>query len=186
MTGWLTGTPEYERLTKDQQRLALEERVIKHIWDFADARPKSLAAASHECKLETGSPVLNFQWFHDHYPFPVQMGAAKIPWLHQLQIGDLFGPFTKLAFFKEYMSFMERENLDPATARGALVFPWTHIPKGGSAMVLHNYPVDMTDEVDRRKERGTRIIRPYGKPLVLYVIESLNDFLENVGTYWAR
>jgi len=186
MSGWLSGTPEYEKLTKEQRQHALEERVIKRIWDFAGVRPKSLAAASQECKLETGTNTLNFGWFHAHYPFPVTLGAAKLEWLHKIQVGDLFGPFTKLPFFKEYERFLEEVDLDPATARAALIFPWAHIPKGGNAMVLHNYPVDTSNEADLRTERGTRIVRPLGNPLVIYVIESLNDFLANVGTDWAK
>lgn len=186
MNNWLSNTPEYEKLSREQRILALEERVIKRIWDFAGVRPKSLAAASQECKLETGTPTLNFGWFHEHYPFPVQMGAAKIDWMQNIQVGDLFGPFTKLKPFKEYEKFLYEVDIDPAEERAALVFPWAHIPKGGSAMVLHNYPVDSSQDPDLRVERGTRIVRPLGNPLVVYVIESLNDFLSNVGTDWAK
>lgn len=53
-------------------------------------------------------------------------------------------------------------------------------------MVLHNYPTQswVTDP-DLREERGTRIVRPFGNPLVVYVIESLNDFMMSIGTDWA-
>jgi len=183
---WLSDTPEYEKLTQEQRVHALEERVIKRIWDYANARPRSLAAAARECKLETGVPSLNFEWFFNHYPFPVVLGAAKLDWMSRIQVGDLFGPFTKLPFFKEYEMFLEGVDVDPVKERAALIFPWAHIPKGGNAMAIHNYPVDSTEDPDLRTERGTRIVRPLGNPTVIYVVESLNDFLANVGTEWAE
>lgn len=185
-SGWLSQTPEYKQLTGEQRRLALEERVIKRILDFAGCRPQSIAACVNECKRETGHAVLNFEWFATHYGnFPVVVGAAKIDWMQNIKVGDLFGAFTKLPFFKEYEKFLDEVDADPALDKAALVFPWAHIPKGGSAMVLHNYPVDSGEDVDLRMERGTRIVRSLGNPLVIYVVESLNDFLTDVGTEWA-
>lgn len=184
---WMS-SPEAKAQIAEQSRLALEQRVIKRIWDFANNRPPRLAEVVQECKLETGKATLNFAWFHDHYPeFPVRLGAAKIPWIHEVSVGDLFGPFTKLPFFKHYEKFLDELDLNPEEEQAALIFPWATIPKGGSAMVLHNYPVNEgTDDPNMRLERGTRIIRPLGNPVVIYVIESLNDFLANVGTTWAQ
>jgi hypothetical protein len=186
--GWLSGTPEYKELTQVQRRMALEERVIKRILDHANCRPASIAACVKECKLETGHATLNFEWFHNHYMrFPAMLGAAKINWMQNIQVGDLFGPFTKLPFFKEYEKFCDEIDLDPAVDKAALIFPWAHIPKGGNAMVLHNYPIDTVWDCHHDKAgRGTRIVRPLGNPVVVYVVESLNDFLTNVGTTWVE
>lgn len=184
--GWLSDAePGAGKRHEDTRRRALEERVIKRIWDFAGVRP-NLQEALEECRLETGHSDLSFEWFNQKSNFPVQLGASRIPWVHETQVGDLFGPFTKLPFVKEYVKYVEQAGIDDTREQVGLVFPWPHIPKGGSAMVLHNYPVDSSrDDPDVRIERGARIVRPFGNPLVIYVIESLNDFLLTVGTDWT-
>jgi hypothetical protein len=186
-SGWLSQSPEFKQLSTEQRRLALEERVIKRIWDQHGCRPANLGAQVRDCKQQTGKDTLNFEWFHNTYPrFPVMLGAAKIDWTQNIQVGDLFGAFTKLSFFKEYEKFVDEIDLNPAVDQAALIFPWAHIPKGGSAMVLHNSPVDTVWDCHHEKAgRGTRIMRPLGNPVVIYVVESLNDFLMNVGTEWV-
>lgn len=184
MSGWLSGTPEYKQKSQEDRRLALETRVIKRIWDFANIRPPSLKAATEECRLETGKEALNFDWFNDKYNFPATLVAAKIPWVHEVTVGDLAGPVKKLPFFKEYQQRLDEADVDPAEQGMALVFPWAHIPKGGSAMVLHNLTVDLWGDGDFWLDRGLTIVRPYNG--VVYAIESLNDFLTGVGAGWAE
>jgi hypothetical protein len=129
-----------------------------------------------------------FQWLRDQTRFPVFLGAAKLPWMKNLAIGELFGSnFVKTRFFAAYIEFVGSECFDDRKDHCGLVFNWPGIPQGGSAMVLHNYPVDSCKvDPDLRTERGTRIVRPFGqgKDCNIYVIESFNDFLLSTGTDW--
>ncbi len=44
----------------------------------------------------------------------------------------------------------------------------------------------MSADHERRTEPDTRILRPYGNPQIVYVVESLDGFLGTVGTGWAK
>ena len=179
---WLAKqAPEEAAQIEIDRILAAEERLVKRIMSTVGCSAGELRARVGE---EYYSPSL--QWLRDQTRFPVILGAAKIPWMHQIQIGDLFGPnFVKQRFFVAYTEFLASCGLDDREDHCGLVFNWPGIQQGGSAMVLHNYPVDSCEvDPDLRTERGTRIVRPYGKPLVVYVIESFNDFLLSVGVDW--
>jgi hypothetical protein len=188
--GWLSdGNPEELARLRETQRNAFEERIIKKILGDANV-DYHLATARHEASLMNGGDrLLTFDWFQEKYPmYPVRLGAAKIPRTHEITCGHLFGHgFTKLPFYKEFINFLDQADIDMNSERAALVFNWTGIKAGGSAMVIHNYPTSShirQEDPDLRLERGTRIVRPFGYPPVVYVIESLNDFLLSVGKDW--
>jgi len=129
----------------------------------------------------------SLRWLTECTQFPVLLGAAKIPWMHAVPVGALFGHnFIKTPFFNEYVTFLTDNGYSDERSRCGLVFNWPGIPKGGSAMVLHSYPGDTWQGTDIYIGEGTRIVRPYGNPLVIYVIESFNDFLHSIGTVWFK
>ncbi len=180
--GWLAKQAPAEAAQIEVDRiLAFEERLVKKIMSMVDCGVSELRIRVGE---EYSNP--NFLWLREQTKFPVLLGAAKIPWMHHIQIGDLFGSnFVKQRFFAAYTEFVTSECFDDRKDHCGLVFNWPGIQQGGSAMILHNYPVDSCEiDPDLRTERGTRIVRPYGNPLVIYVIESFNDFLLSVGTDW--
>jgi len=43
----------------------------------------------------------------------------------------------------------------------------------------------MVVDPERRQHAETRLIRPYGSPQVVYVIESLRSYMDTVGADWA-
>jgi len=183
MNDWLSAKQAEEAAQIEEDRItAFEHTLVKRL--FANvginaAGVKAIAASE-------GYDCPNFQWLREQTTFPVFLGSAKIPWMQHLQIGELFGSnFTKTRFFAAYTEFVQSECFDDRRDRCGLVFNWPGIPQGGSAMVLHNYPVDSCKyDPDLRTERGTRIVRPYGHPVVVYVIESFNDFIQSVGIEW--
>jgi len=130
---------------------------------------------------------LSFDWFHAEFPeFPMRMGAAKIPNVHLIGMHQLFGAgFLKTRVFQAYQTHLLRENLDDVNDRAGLVFLWPGIGE----MIIHNYPTDSAAEyvpaAGDYKVRNTRIVRPFGNPLVVYVLERLDDFLRVVGNSWA-
>jgi len=186
---WLTdGDPEAFAKAEEQRVANYEESLVTRILRHANV-PFHKGALRREAQEETNEYAISFNFFNHKYPeFPVFMGAAKLRWMTKLKVGDLFGThFMKLPCMKAYQDFCESTEFDPRRERLGLVFNWPGIDAGGTAMVLHNYPVDSIDEdPDGRLERGTRIVRPFGNPLVVYVIESFNDFLLSVGTDWAN
>ena len=171
---------------EDDRQAAFGERVIKQILANAGVKNR-LREWKRQVSWKTGKMGLTFDWFHEFFPdFPVRMGAAKLTYIHDISVPNLFGAgFVKMKFFLEYRDHLLRENLDDRTDRAGLAFMWPGI----GIMVLHNYPVgdeaETSPDPDIRTERGTRIVRPFGNPLVIYVVERLDDFLRNIGTEWA-
>jgi hypothetical protein len=175
--------PETAAQIEIDRIVAFETTLVKRIMANVGVNAGELRTRVGDAYVGPG-----MQWLRDQTQFPVMLGAAKISWMQKVQIGDLFGPhFMKTKFFTMYMDFVDMEGLDDRRDHCGLVFNWPGIPQGGNAMVLHNYPVDSCAiDPDLRTERGTRIVRPYGNPLVIYVIESFSDFLLSIGTNWFK
>jgi len=158
---------------------------VKRIIGNAGGKPH---VAVRDAKME-GYEFADFEYLEAMTPFPVTLFGARIPWMHQVGIPQLFGSeFTKTTFFKEYTKGLAQLDIKDTERRVGLVFRWPGISRGGGAMVLHNYPVMMQNiaDPDLREERGTRIVRPFGNPVVIYVIEAFQDFLLTVGTDWYQ
>ena len=182
--GWLSDSPAGRAYDDRPDGLhAFEERVVKRILTYSNRMPQNLGFARNECKRLTGQTYLNFRWFNESHKFPVRLGSAKLPNLHNLLIGDLFGHFTTLPQFKAYERLCEDFGDDPAQDRVGLVFQWGGI--GIGTVILHNYPVRLSERVNLQFERGTRIVRKLGRPPITYVMEDLQDFVTFVGSDWA-
>lgn len=183
--GGLFKNRDADRRRREEVRQAtFEESAVKRLLAVAGVK-YNLTASRGEAASIGSDHALSFPWFHDRYPrFPVRMGASKLAYMHWIEVPDLFGRgFTKTKFFREYLLFLQQAGLDDTRERVGLVFNWPDI----GMMVLHNYPVEQqnTPDPDLRTERGTRIVRPFGNPLVIYVIETVTDFLANIGNDWA-
>lgn len=181
--GWLSQKHAVEREAIELERIAaFEDTVVRRIMVNVGVSASRLRALIDPNEYDRPS----FKWLREQTLFPVFLGSSKIPWMKSIQIGELFGSnFVKTRFFAAYTQFVHEESFDDRKDRCGLVFNWPGISQGGAAMVLHNYPVDSCKyDPDLRVERGTRIVRPFGNPLVVYVIESLNDFIQSVGTDW--
>lgn len=190
--GWLTDKdPEAREALENQRRAAFEERIVKRLLKAVNVGVHVGAARADAALMNGGLPLLTFDWFHSAWPrFPARLGAAKVAWTHEITCGQLFGAeFAKLPFFREYQLCVEQLDIDLRLTHFALCFNWAGIQAGGSAMVMHNCPICSASlryaDPDHRENRGTRIVRPYGKPATIYVIESLNDFVANLGTDWG-
>lgn len=176
------------RETHEQSRQAVfEERVIKQILRAANVTAP-LKTLLDDAYTETNARRLSFRWFQAAFPqFPLRMGAQKVPYVQDVMGSQLFGSgFAKTPYFTEFKKFVEREDIDLTVERAALVFVWPRA-QGGALMALHNYPPDGNNAWDPncRNERGTRILRRFGNPPILYVIESLNDLLVSIGADWC-
>lgn len=182
--GWMTkgASDEAARIAQDRV-ISFEVTLVKRIMATV-----GVSAGELRMRASEGYGQASLAWLREQTRFPVMLGAAKISWMQDVQVGELFGSnFMKTRFFVAYTEFVTSEGLDDRQQHCGLVFNWPGIAQGGSAMVLHNYPVDSCKvDPDLRTERGTRIVRPYGSPLVIYVIESFGDFLLSVGTGWSH
>ncbi len=188
--GWLADkNPQEAARIEAERRNSFEETVIKKLLALANVRYRLAASRADAASMNGGSHLLTFDWFMATYPrFPVYLGCAKVPYTHQISVGQLFGAhFMKLPFVAEYKKFLEQSGRNPLSDRTGLVFGWSGIDAGGTAMVLHNYPLNSHNvpDPDGRLERGTRIVRPFGNPVVVYVVEALSDLCISMGTDWA-
>ena len=181
--GLFQGEQAVRAQTETTRQAAYEEAVVKRIVRRYRGTREALVTEGRR----RGVSPFQFGVLQDTFPrFPVQLGSAKIPDVHRTCIAELFGSgFTKTRFFREYQKWLVATATDDRETRVAFVFNW---PAISDQMVLHNYPVEQanTADPDLRRERGTRIVRPYGRPLVIYVVETLEDFLENLGSSWTE
>lgn len=165
-----------ERMETSRQ-LAYETAVVKRI---LRRTPPEYVSAVHEAAKQNGTPLC-FSAFHEGCPdFPVRLGSAKIPYVHTITVPSFFRTmFTKTPIFQAYVKWLVTENLDDRQERVCFVFQWPGI---SDMAVLHNFPVGNPNvpDPDLQSQRGTRIVRPYGNPLVIYVLEALDDFLDNL------
>lgn len=183
--GWLSDSAAGRKYDARPDGLhSFEERAVKRILTYSDRMPPNLGIARNECKQLTGQTFLNFRWFNASYKFPVRLGSAQLPNLHKLLVGDLFGHFTTLPQFKAFERLCEDLNADPAQDRVGLVFNWGGI--GVGTVILHNYPVRLSERANLHFERGTRIVRTLGRPPITYVMEDLQDFVAFIGSDWAH
>ncbi len=164
---------------------AFEERAVKSILAAAGIKTSKWTLLE-DVKQRTNGNKMTFAWFHQAFPaFPVKLTGTKLRHMHQVQVASLFGShFAKNSFFREFQKALLQDDLSVQETRAGLVFNWPDI----STMILHNYPIQSDNngtDVEMRVERGTRIVRPFGNPVVVYVIESLHDFLLSVGTDWS-
>ena len=184
--GWLAGKRQRGEI-EVQRQIAFEAAIVVRLLKFGGMG--SRVGAFRQERKEAGDADLTLFWFNATFPrFPVILGAQKIAHVHQVTVGHLFGPnFMKLPMMKEYQSFQTTQGLDDRAQRVGLVFQWPHVPTAGT-MVLHNYPieVDRMPDPSLRAERNTRIVRPFGNPTVVYVIDPLEEFLISVGKDWAE
>lgn len=163
---------------------AFEEQAVKKILAAAGIKTSKYQLLE-DVQRRTNARKMTFDWFHQAFPaFPVRLTGTKLKYVHQIGVPSLFGThFAKNSFFKAFERGLQQNDISVRDSRAGLVFNWPDI----SMMVLHNYPIepDTGPELESRVERGTRIVRPYGHPVVVYVIESLHDFLLTVGNEWA-
>lgn len=188
---WLSDKAPHAREQQQQEAVAaFEETLVKRILRRGNVNVP-IGRAKKDAQQLIGESFMSFAWFRRRFPsFPLYMAAVKIPFTHEIKVGQLFGAeFAKLPFWKAYHLAAEQLDIDIQNERLALFFSWAGIAQGGSAMVLHNYPIASQNVIDphTRTERGTRLIRPYGNdPPVVYVIEAMDDFLESVGDDWSH
>jgi len=172
---------------EDARQLSFEERVVKGILRYANV-PLRVGKAKSMAKEHRGSTSLGFQWFSEQFPeYPINLSSAKLRHTGEIKMNQLFGRgFMRLSFVKEFMGIIDSEDWNPHTERCAMVWNLPHAHQA-STMVLHNQPVqaNITTDAERRAEPETRILRPFGHPRVTYVVESLNSFMDTVGTEWA-
>lgn len=185
--GWLSGQRAARAQVENDRQTAFEAAVVGRILKFAGLGAQ--IAAYRRDAIERGLEGLSLVWFNETFRrFPVIMGAEKIPHVHELTVGHLFGPnFMRLPMMKEYQKLQIQLGVDDRDARTGLVFMWPHVPTAGT-MILHNYPIEVHQMPDPslRNERNTRIVRPFGNPVVVYVIDPLDEFLISVGKDWAE
>jgi len=119
--GWLDLSPEDQEKRWENQRRSFEETCVKKIIGHAGGKPH---VAVKDAKLE-GYEYADFTYLNGATEFPVIMFGARIAWMHEIQIPQLFGSeFTKTPFFKEYMKGMAQLDLDDTKERVGLVFRW--------------------------------------------------------------
>lgn len=177
------------QMTEENRQHGFEEWVVKSILRYAQVS-FNVGKAVKEAQRQYDSSVLDLRWFQDNYPqFPVLLATSKLPHTSGTKIGwtALFGRnFAKLPWFVEYQKCIPTHDWDIHSERCALVFHAPHADKAGT-MVLHNQPIQATivEDPEQRTEPETRILRPYGRPRVVYVIESFTSFMQTVGTSWA-
>lgn len=175
------------QITEENRQHGFEEWVTKTLLRYAKV-PLQVGRAVREAQNKYGSAVLDLRWFRDNYPgFPVELATSKLRNIAQIRANQLFGAgFAKLSFFEEYQKCVGTYGWDLLNDRCALVFMWPHADRSAT-MVLHNQPIQATivEDPEQRTDPETRILRPYGRPQVVYVIESFNSFMATVGTNWA-
>lgn len=105
-----------------QRQLAFEERIVKRVFTECGIKVNSWGRLVNECRLETGIPRLNFQWFNAKTRFPVRLCGRRIPKLHELTFADLLKPADKNRLFKAIVKNLHRQEVDAAQGF-VFVFP---------------------------------------------------------------
>ncbi len=167
----------------ERRQETFEERIVKGLLQRAGiATP--LWQLRHAAEEVYGIKSLNFRWFRQEYPrFPLILGASKIPNTAGITLADaLTGSFSKLPFFREYSKFLASEDIDDYERSVAFFFNL-----GGRTFALHNYrPMAAPgDDPDVLGERCGRLVRPFGNPVIYYIIEKASDLLDRLPTDWA-
>jgi hypothetical protein len=179
-----------ERIAQKEEaaRKSLEETLVKRLLGHAAGGRPDRPVSVHREAVQAGFDRACFEWFYQRYPgFPIRLAVSRLRYVHQTGVPDLFGArFAKTKFFRVFADYMAANDLKPVKDRVGLVFGWPEIQPGGAAMVLHNYPPDLQRPGSPQFwTGGTKIVRPFGNPLVVYVIESFQDLMNWVGTEWC-
>lgn len=182
-------SPQVQHEAAEARQLNFEEWVVKAILRFAGVQ-LNLRKAQEDANNTYGHTTLGLKWFADSFPsYPVKLATSKLRGTSGTRIGwtSLFGAsFAKLPWLQEYQKAATTYGWQPTDERCALVF---NAPKAdkSTVMVLHNQPLQgrIVEDPERNCEPETRIIRPFGKPKIVYVIESLHSFMQTVGNQWA-
>lgn len=168
-----------------QRQQHYEETIIKRILRDAGAAPSNWGIAVNECKERTGLTYLNFEWFRERYPrFPVHLLPQKVPKAHRTSLIDLFKRFTATRVFTAFQELVLFHGEDVTKNNVGIVFELGEL----GACVLHNFPRfdHLSSDDTSRGDHGTRIVRPVGLPVVVYVVEQLPSLLDGIGKEWAQ
>jgi hypothetical protein len=188
MGGLFGDTQEQWSQRETQRQDTFEDAVVAQLLRTGGLGAQIGRLRQESSEVQRGAK-LTLPWFNQRFPrFPVRLGARKLANIHKVQLGELFGPgFMKTPMMRAYVDLQVDMDASDADERIGLVFAWPHIPTAGT-MVLHNYPIEVAEVPDPslRYERNTRIVRPYGNPPVVYVIDPLKEFLFSIGTDWAE
>ena len=178
------------------KQLRWQENIVKRLLRYA-AIGFSVRESRKHAKEMSGYDSLGFDWFHESYPqFPVRMFAAKLPNIHKITLGDIYGKnrFVNLSWWKEYVDQASQAGVNIETERAALFF---NLPgaKDAFLMVLHNQPTQVdapthrselvADPDQRHNEPWPRTTFPIGNGDVVAVLEAFPSFMQTVGTFWA-
>lgn len=175
---------------RQEQQLAFQERIVKQLLRCANVNV-AVGAMKKEALELRGSNVLDFDWLFENYPrFPLRMMSQKMRYTQTATIGDIYGKgqFRKLPWWREYEEQSAIYNVDLARDRAALVFNLPYA-KDAFLMVLHNQPIQdhvFRDAERRQDEPWPRTTFPIGKTGLVAVLESLDSFIQTVGTDWAE
>lgn len=173
---------------EESRSLGFEQRCVETLLRQAGIVINKMLARQ-DAKAAFNAPVLSFQWFHHAYPaFPVQLRGSKLANTSGTRIGwtELFGRgFAKLPWVKEFMNFATIQGLDPLTVPCGLIFNAPHADP--ATMVIHNHLFNAFGVADAelRDDTHTRVIRPYGRDGLVFVLESFPSFLAQVGAAWV-
>lgn len=172
-----------EKQRKDDQQLRFQEKVVAKILRHAGIA-HSPAVAKRHAKQHYGDDTLGFQWLAAEYAqFPARLATAKVSYSMNTLFLEVMGSgFTKMPCWKVFHNVAAEEGWDLQNEHCGLVWNWPHADKS-HLMVLHNHAGQSLSAV-QQEALETRIIRPHGNPRVVYVLESLNSFLNAVGTEW--
>ena len=172
---------------EESRQVGFQERCVKAVLRAANV-PFLVGKAKLAAREKYGNDDLGFAWFNEEFPaYPVMLMSQKMRYTGKPRWTELFGAgFAKHPWFKEYVKQIAEFGWNPQLDRCAMFFNAPHADQSAT-MVLHNQPIQatMVHDPEQRTEPETRIIRPYGNPQVVYVIESVKSFMQTVGTDWA-
>lgn len=125
---------------------------------------------------------LTLPWFNLPFPdFPVQLTAEHVPWVHKVQLRELFSDPMRTIVFRTYRRFLEQ--ITPTTTgsirSAGLVFTW---PKA-TRMVLHNFARRPRHPHGPRCEPRFLMRFLIGDEMLL-IMEPFDAFLWRVGSSW--
>lgn len=117
---------DYETEIRAVRQLAFEERVIKRVFTGCGYKPGSWGRLANQCRAVTGENKLNFNWFNSEYrSFPGHLCGKRIPYLHQLNVLDLFKMNQHNRIVKTLLRALNKLDIadNPLDARFLFAFP---------------------------------------------------------------
>lgn len=172
-----------QRAARDAARQeTYEARQVLRFFQEAGCR-LGRAMLESRAKHDTGESQITFDWFRTVYPrFPVVLFTEKMPYVHEIDVPQLFTRFTQLKFFSAFVGHCQAEGIDLHKRTAGLIFEWP----GLGATVLHNMRRHaQRGNDDAFQDGGTLIVRTIGSPPVTYVLESLKTFIPAIGRDWV-